>query len=629
VIRDGYCYCCVAYLPVVESPWTEAHKDKVKQYKEEIFHKSLFLLFTPAFLSAQYDGIDVQQFSGIKHHGVPIVGLWVADHPEQQLLALIDGSHCPWCLDAFNAWHDLSAPLKTRSVSKMQESFKRAEQLHQAGRYREYINCLKACGHTCNFQSVGSPFPPIPNALWMLRFFRHGILSPEEMHDFSGLFMYIITAWKKCMILGYKAAYKSGPAYFVDTSFIRMPLFNGLPRFTKGLLHLKTFTAARCRILMKTLVCVMVDVFPQSPEWVDLTVSFLDYFTLAKQKSLVVNADLPKMLELMRRFSELAHSTLLPWSPSKLNFLKFHVLKHHVFFLFWFGIFANFSANVLEALHKMAAKDPWRHSSGMSQSQQVINYVVRHHTMQQHKKAVELLFPQPQESVNDEDMQAANEEPALVGARKHTKLIQGYIRVHTASTTFYQPAFKQFERCLRLYLHLIENQQRAVEGERSDLQWLPDLGKHQIVVRPTLKIPASHHEKAKFSPTVKSVTPKIHGSAEERFDNVACDMKDEENKEVEYIGQLLLLFTFTHNEAKHDAAFVWWYDILDKDVTTCHRVSRCYHTVPGVGDSVPHCQVLDATDVLYRAHLIPCCQEGNWGRSEYNFRLNRFIFSVP
>jgi hypothetical protein len=128
---------------------------------------------------------------------------------------------------------------------------------------------------------------------------------------------------------------------------------------------------------------------------------------------------------------------------------------------------------------------------------------------------------------------------------------------------------------------------------------------------------------------VKSVTPKIHGSAEERFDNVACDMKDEENKEVEYIGQLLLLFTFTHNEAKHDAAFVWWYDILDKDVTTCHRVSRCYHTVPGVGDSVPHCQVLDATDVLYRAHLIPCCQEGNWKRSEYNFRLNRFIFSVP
>ena len=162
MIRDGYCYCCVAYLPVVESPWTEAHKDKVKQYKEEIFHKSLFLLFTPAFLSAQHNGIDVQQFSGIKHHGVPIVGLWVADHPEQQLLALIDGSHCPWCLDAFNAWHDLSAPLKTRSVSKMQESFKRAEQLHQAGRYREYINCLKACGHTCNFQSVGSPFPPIP-----------------------------------------------------------------------------------------------------------------------------------------------------------------------------------------------------------------------------------------------------------------------------------------------------------------------------------------------------------------------------------------------------------------------------------------------------------------------------------
>ena len=37
-----------AYLPVVDSPWSQAPSRKVKQYKEEIFHKSLF--FTSTFL---------------------------------------------------------------------------------------------------------------------------------------------------------------------------------------------------------------------------------------------------------------------------------------------------------------------------------------------------------------------------------------------------------------------------------------------------------------------------------------------------------------------------------------------------------------------------------------------------
>ena len=142
------------------------------------------------------------------------------------------------------------------------------------------------------------------------------MLSPEEMHDFSGLFMHVVTAFKTCMIMAYKAAFKTGVGCLVDQSYIKMPLFNGLPRFTKGILHLKTFTAARHRALMKTLVCVIADVFPTDESWIELTVSFLDYFSIAKQKVHAVNGDLPKMLQPMTHFSELAHTVLLPWSAS-------------------------------------------------------------------------------------------------------------------------------------------------------------------------------------------------------------------------------------------------------------------------------------------------------------------------
>ena len=228
-----------AYLPVVDSPWSQAPSRKVKQYKEEIFHKSLFLLFPQEFLQAQYDGITVQQWGGVKHHGIPIVGLWVGDHPEQNLLALVGGSNCAFCKDGMDKWHDLCGKISIRKVASMQASFQEAEQHYRASRFSEMIKCLQKAGHTCN-SLVSDPYPPVPNTLWMLRFFRHGILSPEEMHDFSGLFMYVMTAWKKCITTAYKSEFKEGPAYFIDqSSCIKMPLFTGVPRFTKGILHLR------------------------------------------------------------------------------------------------------------------------------------------------------------------------------------------------------------------------------------------------------------------------------------------------------------------------------------------------------------------------------------------------------
>ena len=368
---------------------------------------------------------------------------------EQQLLGLIDGGQCPFCTASLDEFHDLSSQVQIRKVKEMQEAFHIAQEHYSAGRHRQMIRTLKQAGHCCN-STVNVPYPPIPNALWMLRFFRYGILSPEEMHDFSGLFMYIISAFKRCIMMAYRGSYKEGPAFFIDQSFMKMPLFTGLPRFTKGILHLKTFTAARYRVLMRTLVPVMADVFPEDDlSWVLLTVSFLDYFSVAKQK-IFICYDFDYMLQLLKQFSDNAHDTLLTWSPSNLNFPKFHGLKHIVWFIYFFGCLANYSANVLEALHKLMCKDPWRNSSGIGQEQQVINYVTRHQTMKEHKQYIELLFPTDEEadvksvSLNDE---AA--EPQLVGAKRYTKTINGYAKIEQAGTSFYQLAFSEFQRCFK------------------------------------------------------------------------------------------------------------------------------------------------------------------------------------
>jgi hypothetical protein len=89
---------------------------------------------------------------------------------------------------------------------------------------------------------------------------------------------------------------------------------------------------------------------------------------------------------------------------------------------------------------------------------------------------------------------------------------------------------------------------------------------------------------------------------------------------------VLMLYTFEYKGEQYDVAYVWWYDTLEADATTCPSVQRCYHQVGG--RPAPHCQVVDLGDILYRTHLIPKSQEGSWGISNFYFRENRFLFSV-
>ena len=345
----------IAFFPVVESPWASPRKAALKQYKEDVFHQCIFHLFSVDFLEAQYDGIYVSTWAGKVYHGIPIVSLWVGDHPEQSILSLIHEGQCPVCGDVIGDFNNLNTSFKQRDVKKMQEAFVQAKEYFDEEEFGQMIRLLKSAGHACN-SIVSYPYCPTLNSLWMLRWFSYSCLTPEEMHDFSGLFLYLLTQWKKCVVFGYGVAgSKEGPGHFVDQSYMNMPLFNGLPRFTKGILHLKTFTAARHRVLMKTMVCVMADVFPTDKDWVHLYVCFLEFYALAKQ-DMHSSDDVKAMKVLLKKFDEAAHQTLLVWSPTNLNFIKFHVLKHIYFFIVWCGNMRNYSANVLEALHKIHCK---------------------------------------------------------------------------------------------------------------------------------------------------------------------------------------------------------------------------------------------------------------------------------
>ena len=161
---------------------------------------------------------------------------------------------------------------------------------------------------------------------------------------------------------------------------------------------------------------------------------------------------------------------------------------------------------------------------GMGQERQLINYVERHFTMEQHSKDMSILLCSDKQSADEEVEQSADEAdttPELAGSRMYTKTIHSYSLIHEAGSSYYTSAFKCFERSLRIYLYLLDNEgEHPPEGPRGDLEWLPDLFPHKLVIRPRLNVNPRGHPQAKFSPTVKSLTPRLHGSSHERFDDM-------------------------------------------------------------------------------------------------------------
>ena len=180
---------------------------------------------------------------------------------------------------------------------------------------------------------------------------------------------------------------------------------------------------------MKIIVCIVADLFEDDQDWLLLFVTFLDYFVLAKSDQ-HTKKSFARLTTLLETFDEVAKRSLKEWSGSDLVFPKYHVLKHHLLYWKKFGAFCNFSANVLEALHQQFAKEPWRNSMGVGQDKQVVNYVTRHHSMEDLSSQVKLLHSVDKVTKK----RKLTEEPALCGSHSLIKILDNFATLESAGT---------------------------------------------------------------------------------------------------------------------------------------------------------------------------------------------------
>lgn len=213
----------------------------------------------------------------------------------------------------------------------------------------------------------------------------------------------------------------------------------------------------------------------------------------------------------------------------------------------------------------------------------------------------------------------------MAGKDKYKCVLGNFATVHSTGPAFYTDAYSMFERSLRLYLYLLDNDgDEPPGGVAGMVDNLPDLEQHVVKAFPTLYIPVLSHPNAIFSPTVKASNAELRiGGGSTRLDNVLV-----ETGGVPYYAQLLLLFRAEHG-GTIDCAFIWWYNETGEDATRCALLSRAYTRVRGVRERAPWTQVVSIDQVQCRVHLIPRRDSETWALSTHDFRDNKYMFSLP
>ena len=72
---------------------------------------------------------------------------------------------------------------------------------------------------------------------------------------------------------------------YVDNCFKAMPHFNFLLHFKNGIMHLTGFTGGRWRSVLRSLVCVIADIFDGAQAWTVFVVSMLDAYILLSARA--------------------------------------------------------------------------------------------------------------------------------------------------------------------------------------------------------------------------------------------------------------------------------------------------------------------------------------------------------
>ncbi|KAG9030543.1 hypothetical protein FS837_003250 [Tulasnella sp. UAMH 9824] len=162
----------------------------------------------------------------------------------------------------------------------------------------------------------------------------------------------------------------------VDARFTRLPPFNGLRHFSKGISTISQFTGNEHREMEKVFIGIMINLHDEDPDIVRAARSLLDFIYLAHYPSHSTST-LQQMKEAINSFNASKGVFIRTGLREHFNIGKIHSLAHYVPSIIDYGALDAYNSEISERLHIDFAKLGYRSSNRKAYQKQMVTWLER------------------------------------------------------------------------------------------------------------------------------------------------------------------------------------------------------------------------------------------------------------
>lgn len=353
----------LGYLPVTKLEGIKNDEQR-RRALTNLFHVCMTDILKP-MSDVAAEGVIMASGDGVRRQCHPLLAAYVADYPEQVLVAGVKNGHCPKGTlpkDLF----ETEIPCPLRDVDAAVKALNR-----RTTHPNDYQGYIAAC--------AAADVKPI-KAFWTNYPYAdiYQALTPDILHQlYQGMVKHLIV-WLK-HVYGAKA---------IDARFKCLPSNHQLRHFNKGISSLSRVTGKEHQDICRVLLGIIIEMKPRHEgshaRVLVATRALLDFIYLAQYPEASEDT-IAEMEAALKCFHQYKGVFVDMNARAHMNFPKLHSLAHYTKSIRMFGTPDNFNTAYSERLHIDYTKSAWRATNRKDEYPQMTLWLQRREQLLTHR----------------------------------------------------------------------------------------------------------------------------------------------------------------------------------------------------------------------------------------------------